>query len=472
MKNIVLFSDATGYGSRNRDKTNVWRLFQALDQTKANQLAMYNDGIGVSFNKYLAAINSAFGFGLKRNVIDLYKFVCRNYEKGDHIYGFGFSRGAFTIRIVIDLIATEGLIPFRSGEELHRYAAAAYRQYRSKKFTTWSPLTFVMRGLRDALLAIKDWIKGYEPYCKIAEQTKAIGRAEIPIKFLGLWDTVEAYGMPIQELKRGIGWVIWPMLSDDFILSPLVQRACHALSLDDERATFHPILWDEVAEARMVANHQVLAGRLTQVWFAGAHSNVGGGYPEDQLSLVSLDWIMTQARDNGLILNEKAIAQIRAMKSPYARLYDSRAGFASYYRYSPRRIPIKREQEGAPIFPIIHGSAVMRMVYGSDSYAPISLPHEFWVLAPDGELLPMESTPSSLKIDVTKKLAFDTPPPTKMKRNIIAEKALLTAAIEQLARPNWQAIRLVWDTVFLYSRANHWPGPISFVLRFFWANST
>ncbi|KAG0086237.1 hypothetical protein BGZ92_008297, partial [Podila epicladia] len=126
------------------------------------------------------------------------------------------------------------------------------------------PLIFVMRGLRDALLAIRNWIKGYEPYCKIAEQTKAKGLAEIPIKFLGLWDTVEAYGMPIQELRRGIDWVIWPMLSDDFILSPLVQRACHALSLDDERATFHPILWDEVAEARMVANHEVLAGRLTQ----------------------------------------------------------------------------------------------------------------------------------------------------------------------------------------------------------------
>ncbi len=446
MKNIVLFSDATGYGSRNINKTNVWRLFQAIDQTKANQLAMYDDGIGMSSNKYLAAISSAFGFGLKRNVINLYKFVCRNYEKGDHIYGFGFSRGAFTIRILVDLIATEGLIPFRSGEELHRYAAAAYRQYRSKKFTTWSPIIFVMRGLRDALLAIRDGIKGYEPYCKIAEQTKAMGRAAIPIQFLGLWDTVEAYGMPIKELKRGIDWVICPMLSDDFILSPLVQRACHALSLDDERATFHPILWDEVAEARMVANHQVSANRLTQVWFAGAHSNVGGGYPEDQLSLVSLDWIMAQARDNGLILNEKAIAQIRAMKSPYARLYDSRAGFAAYYRYSPRRISIKQDQERAPI---IHGSTVMRMVYGSDSYAPISLPREFWVLAPDGELLPIESTPSSLKIDVNKRLAADTPPPTKMKGSTTAEKALLTAAIEQLARPNWQAIGLVWDTVFL-----------------------
>ncbi len=447
-KNIALFSDGTGFSSARKDKTNVWRLFRALDQTKANQIAIYDDGVGTSSNKYLAAIGGAFGWGLKRNVLDLYKFVCRNYEKGDNIYGFGFSRGSFTIRVLVGLITTEGLIPFRSGEELDRNAAAAYRHYCSQRFPTRSPFVVVMRRLRDALLAIKDRIKGYQTYSEISALTKATGRKEVQIKFLGLWDTVEAYGMPIEVLKRGIDWVLWPMLFGDLILSPLVQRACHALSLDDERATFHPLLWDEVTEANMVANQQVPAGRITQVWFAGAHSNVGGGYPEGQLSLVSLDWLMTEAIGHGLIVNKNAIEKIRSTKSPYARLYDSRAGFASYYRYSPRQIGIKYDKQGNPILPIIHGSVVMRMVYGSDGYSPVSLPNEFWMLAPDGELLPMEGVPLSLQVDTTKKLAACAKPTTKMKNAVEAEKALLVAAIKQLARPNRQAIRLVWDTVF------------------------
>ncbi|KAG0014417.1 hypothetical protein BGZ81_000471, partial [Podila clonocystis] len=263
-KNIVIFSDGTGNSSAKAQKTNVWRLFQALDQTKVDQIAIYDDGVGTSSNKYLAAIGGAFGLGLKRNVIDLYKFICLNYEKGDNLYGFGFSRGAFTIRVLVGLIATEGLVTFRSSEELDHNAAAAYRHYRFKKFPTRSPFVFVMRHLGKVLLAVKNRIKGYCSYREIAKQTKAAGRTGIQIRFLGLWETVEAYGMPIEALKRGIDWVLWPTLFGDLILSPLVQRACHALSLDDERTAFHPLLWDEVAEANMVANHQVPAGRITQ----------------------------------------------------------------------------------------------------------------------------------------------------------------------------------------------------------------
>ena len=80
-KKIVLFSDGTGNSSAKAQTTNVWRLFQALDQTKASQIAKYDDGVGTSSNKYLASIGGAFGWGLKRNVLDLYKFVCRNYER-------------------------------------------------------------------------------------------------------------------------------------------------------------------------------------------------------------------------------------------------------------------------------------------------------------------------------------------------------------------------------------------------------
>jgi uncharacterized protein (DUF2235 family) len=447
-KKIVLFSDGTGNSSAKAQKTNVWRLFQALDQTTVEQIAKYDNGVGTSSNKYLAAIGGAFGFGLKRNVLDLYRFVCRNWEQGDQIYGFGFSRGSFTIRVLVDLIAKEGLITSRSEEELARNAAAAYRHYRSKNFPSWSPLVVGMRWLRDGLIWARDWVTGHLTYKQIAEQTEQAKRAEIPIRFLGLWDTVEAYGMPIAELKRGIDWVLWPMLFGDLILSPRVQRACHALSLDDQRTTFHPLLWDEVAEADMVAQHKVAAGRITQIWFAGVHSNVGGGYPEDQLSLVSLEWMMNEAIANGLALEKNAITQVSGTKSPYARLYDSRAGFGSYYRYAPRQIDVRQDGHGNRILPIIHGSAVMRMAYGSDQYAPISLPHEFWVLAPDGELLPMEGSPLSLKMDATKTRAASARPAMIANDAVLSDKTKLTAAITELARPDREAVRLVWDTVF------------------------
>jgi uncharacterized protein (DUF2235 family) len=444
-KKIVLLSDGTGNSSAKAQKTNVWRLYEALDQSDGEQMAHYDDGVGTSSNRYLALAGGAFGWGLKRNVLDLYKFVCRNYEPGDEIYGFGFSRGAFTIRVLVGLIASEGLVTFGSEEELARNALAAYRHYRSKRFPSWSPVVLAFRWLRDTALAVPNRLKGYPTYEELAKATESAGRKNIRIKFLGLWDTVEAYGIPILELKRGIDWVLWPMMFGDRKLSPLVDRACHALALDDERTTFHPILWDEEAEAEAVARGEVPAGRITQVWFAGVHSNVGGGYPEDQVSLVSLEWMMHEAMANGLAFETDAVQQVSSAKSPYARLYDSRAGFAAYYRYSPRSIPILRHGTDE-IRPIVHNSVVLRMVYGSDRYAPISLPPRFWVLAPDGNLLAMEGFAQELQLDATKlraaSIAMDTQ--TRVQR----AKSKLQKAMGLLRRPEQETVSIVWDTVW------------------------
>jgi uncharacterized protein (DUF2235 family) len=149
IKNIVLLSDGTGNSSAKLFKTNVWRLYQALDLTDPTaQVAQYDDGVGTSSSKWLAAVTGAFGFGLKRNVLDLYRFVCRNYSWGpdngraaegagagnpahedDRIFGFGFSRGAFTIRVVASFIARIGLVRYTGSEEqLQRDAEIAYRE--------------------------------------------------------------------------------------------------------------------------------------------------------------------------------------------------------------------------------------------------------------------------------------------------------------------------------------------------------
>src|SRR5262249_51958389 len=152
-------------------------------------------------------------------------------------------------------------------------------------FRSSNPLVNGLRRLRNAIADLADGVGGYDCGARMA------GAGNVPIRFLGLWDTVEAYGMPIEELKRGIDLWIWPMVFGDKALSASVRRACHALSIDDERTTFHPLLWDEQKEAELVDKQPEKAGRLTQVWFAGVHSNVGGGYPDDQLSLVPLEWI-------------------------------------------------------------------------------------------------------------------------------------------------------------------------------------
>jgi uncharacterized protein (DUF2235 family) len=135
-KNLVLFSDGTGNSAAKLSKTNVWRVYQAVDLRDPQkpeiprQFAFYDDGVGTSTFKPLALLGGAFGVGLARNVLDLYVFLCRVYEPGDRIYAFGFSRGAFTIRVLVGLVTCEGLLRYGgSEEELRRLSRDAYRTY-------------------------------------------------------------------------------------------------------------------------------------------------------------------------------------------------------------------------------------------------------------------------------------------------------------------------------------------------------
>src|SRR4029453_1426242 len=158
-KSIVLFSDGTGNSSGKLFKTNVWRMYEAVDlgpspSDKRDQISFYDDGVGTSGFKLLAALGGAFGWGLKRNVLDLYRYACRNFREGDEIFGFGFSRGAFTMRVVVALIASEGLVRSDDESELDWNSRCAYRSFRTafkpRKFE-W--LTLKLRRLRDAWAA-------------------------------------------------------------------------------------------------------------------------------------------------------------------------------------------------------------------------------------------------------------------------------------------------------------------------------
>jgi uncharacterized protein (DUF2235 family) len=394
-RKIVLLSDGTGNSAAKVWRTNVWRIFESVDLSNSDQIAFYDDGVGTSTFKPLAILGGAFGYGLKRNVIDLYKFVCRNYrDDTDEIFGFGFSRGAFTIRIVVGLIVEQGLVAASSESELHAKATAAYRQFRRDNFHTNWPRFMrpeeIARRIRD-LFARSDY-------------DKTTNRHGATIRFLGLWDTVAAYGMPVDEMAIGISKWIWPWQLPDRVLAPVVKRACHALSIDDDRTTFHPVLWDERDEAplqpRADGKYWLEDERISQVWFVGAHSNVGGGYPDDSVAQIPLVWIMGQAHACGLRFKVAADANPQTFGHPMTaqdkdgRIYDPRSGIGGYYRYGPRDlVDLGKEslsRQGGEALPRIHESVLARVHNYAHAYAPKGLPARYAIVTVGGEVVPPE----------------------------------------------------------------------------------
>src|SRR5262249_160438 len=133
-RNIIVLSDGTGNSAAKLSKTNVWRVYQALVLSHANQVAYYDDGVGTSSFKPLALVGGAFGWGLRRNILGLYTFLCRNYVQGDRIFAFGFSRGAFTIRVLARFVLAKWLVKdFNSTDDLWHKAHKLYRDFRTEQ---------------------------------------------------------------------------------------------------------------------------------------------------------------------------------------------------------------------------------------------------------------------------------------------------------------------------------------------------
>ena len=368
-KNIVLFSDGTGNSAAKPFKTNVWRAYQALDlETRQDdgryQIAHYRNGVGTESFKPLALLGGAFGFGVMRDVIDLYAYLCRNYRHGDRIYAFGFSRGAFTIRLLVGLVARCGLVQATDENQLFHGTRAAHEAFRRD---------FLLRSSRSRGMIYHHLLA---PPCYGDDGVRIelhLPREQVwpRIAFLGLWDTVDAYGMPIEELKQGIDRWIWPLSLADRKLSPIVEQACHALSLDDERPTFRPLLWDERDPADKA--------RLEQRWFAGVHANVGGGYPIDDLAFVPLLWMIEKATLAGLWFCADQVRVFHEMKNVHGTSYDSRAGLAGYYRYGPRSLEKLCHDDWNDVHvetPLVHDSVAERIAARQVAYAPISLPRD------------------------------------------------------------------------------------------------
>ncbi len=368
MTNIVLCSDGTGNTDTEGRGTNVFKLYEAIDihgyrsdSSIPRQIAFYDDGVGTENFALLKMIGAAFGYGFAQNVKDLYTELVHVYEPDDKLFLFGFSRGAYTIRALSGMIQYCGVLDrgaLGTEAKLKERVELCWKEFEKVAFPRF--ITPGADRLRRDAVPQSDGKADAEA----SERRKRLGSHPQPaeIEFVGVWDTVGAVGMPIDALKPLVNWIC-PRKFDE--LTPgKVKRACHALSIDDERATFRPELWNERGAEK---------GQVEQVWFAGVHSNVGGGYPKHGMSLVSLDWMMSEAGKRDLRFIKAAREYVQAQQDVHSKLYDSRSGVAVYYRWKPRDIVRICGDHGIDK-PKVHASAFERIANRTDGYAPGNIP--------------------------------------------------------------------------------------------------
>lgn len=298
MKRLIVCCDGT-WNSADQERngrpspTNVikiaYRIAKRDDATP--QVVYYHQGVGTS-GGFDRLTGGAFGQGLEENIHDAYRFLIANYEAGDEIYLFGFSRGAYTVRSLAGMVRNCGILRREFVEQYRR----AIELYRSDSH----PDDDVARQFR-ARFAVEG-VDGQR------------------IKLIGVWDTVGALGIPL----RGLRWITRRKHQfHDAELSGIVEHGYHALAVDERRRPFEPTLW-----AAMPKPGQT----VEQTWFCGAHSDVGGGYFQTGLSDLALEWMIDKSRAAGLRIDEAAAFAHPLRPDPHGMLHDSKTGL---YRLTP-----------------------------------------------------------------------------------------------------------------------------------------
>jgi len=283
-KRIIVCCDGTWNkpGSKDRGsivKTNVQKLYEAVNNysSKVNQVKYYGQGVGTGFSIRDQFLGGSTGMGIDTNIQDAYKFIMWTYQPGDQLYLFGFSRGAYTVRSLVGLIRNCGIM---KPEYLH-LVKEAYHLYRDR-----TPLTHPDSDLMKAF-----------------KRTYGIDEEETQVKFMGVWDTVGALGIPLIWLQ----WLNKKYAFHDVKLGSQVNYAYHALAIDERRKVFAPALWEVSKKAISGPNPQV----CEQVWFPGVHSNVGGGYANSGLSDTTFKWMIEKAKVAGLEFDENYLAFLK-----------------------------------------------------------------------------------------------------------------------------------------------------------------
>jgi uncharacterized protein (DUF2235 family) len=290
MKKLVMCCDGTWNSADQVKKdgqpcvTNVLKMAVRVAKRDGDtlQITYYDQGVGTG-NVLDKFIGGAFGDGLEANIYDAYRFLVANYEPGDEIYVFGFSRGAFTARSITGMIRKVGILGRAHAGNYHE----ALRLYHSDTKV-------------DDPVAVK-----FRADCSLSPNES------IPIKFIGVWDTVGALGIPVMGANKG------KFEFYDTELSGSVKFAYHALAIDERRGPFQPTLWDFKPKEGQT---------LEQVWFCGVHSDIGGGYEEPGLSDISMQWMLEKAQGAGLAMDAGAIASRPLHRDVTIDLHNSRTG--------------------------------------------------------------------------------------------------------------------------------------------------
>jgi len=287
-RRLVVCADGTWNTQESRrdgepPPTNVVKMARAVRPVATDgstQIVYYLEGVG-NGSPLLRLLGGVGGYGLSRNIRDCYRFLVDNYAPGDELYFFGFSRGAYTVRSLAGMIRNSGLL---RGDHAH-LIGKAYDLYRNRSTAT-HPNSVESKAFREAY------------------------SHEVRIRCLGVWDSVGALGLPTfgpfgRRMTRKYGF-------HDVQLSGHVEHAYHALAIDECRKPFLPAIWEVDTPGQDVE----------QVWFAGVHSNVGGGYPDCGLSDIALEWMMSKAAALGLEFDERYVSMAVTCACD-GELYDS-----------------------------------------------------------------------------------------------------------------------------------------------------
>ncbi|MEJ2888049.1 DUF2235 domain-containing protein [Actinomycetospora aeridis] len=242
------------------DRTNVGRLYDRLATTD-NQLPRYFEGLGAEGGPVRRVLDGAFGAGLPEAIREVYRWLAETFRPGDELVFLGYSRGAFTARSTVGMLAQCGLVAFSADQDDAERDAVVERVFRE--------------GYR-----AKQDVDGLAFHPGFAPDDRA------PIAFLGVWDTVGALGVPrtFGLLSGLVGREI--VAFHDLELAPDVRHARQAVALDERRGPYVPSVWPTPPPDR----HTTFA----QVWFPGGHGDVGGGKPETGLSDGALRWMIDQ----------------------------------------------------------------------------------------------------------------------------------------------------------------------------------
>ncbi len=373
-----------------------------------------------------AVIGGATGAGLVENVYDSYQFLVDNYYDGDEIFLFGFSRGAYTTRSVAGMLHKVGLVRreecretvlarqagnpgpwrvptclmlrqlpcpacernrqrihrmhelFQDSKEKSRDHHHAARQTAEAEATAQTGRPVAGTLTADAARAVQQTLAGHAAAAKATLKDERLAYAgRVPIKYIGVWDTVGALGVPKRLL-------LFPKRHDryaflDTALNDDVQYAYHALALDERRDVFRPTVWAARPEARNKWGETLAPPH--QVWFAGVHSNVGGGYDDTGLSDISLRWMMHWATERGLRFQKQYHGRI--FPDHYGELRNPIDGLLGHVAY--KAVP-RFPWTGAPYpdgRPKVHHSVFRKQRRGLLTYGPTLPPNQEYDICDD-----------------------------------------------------------------------------------------